>query len=42
MTILLFRHAELGSASIPATSVRLDKWTLKQVQGDGFVETPHA
>jgi hypothetical protein len=30
-----FRHAELVSASIPETSARVDKWTLKQVQGDG-------
>src|SRR4051795_4713703 len=29
------RHAELVSASIPATSHRVAKWTLKQVQGDG-------
>jgi hypothetical protein len=28
------RHAELVSASIPETSLRTDKWTLKQVQGD--------
>jgi hypothetical protein len=28
------RHAELVSASIPETSLRADKWTLKQVQGD--------
>jgi acyl-homoserine-lactone acylase len=29
------RHAELGSASIPATPARVEKWTPKQVQGDG-------
>jgi len=29
------RHAELVSASIPETSLRVDTWTLKQVQGDG-------
>ncbi len=29
------RHAELVSASIPVTSERVKKWTLKQVQGDG-------
>ena len=28
------RHAELVSASIPATPERVEKWTLKQVQGD--------
>jgi hypothetical protein len=32
--ILLNRHAELVSASIPETSARAEKWTLKQVQGD--------
>jgi acyl-homoserine-lactone acylase len=32
------RHAELVSASIPANSPRMKKWTLKQVQGDDFVE----
>jgi hypothetical protein len=34
--ISLTRHAELVSASIvpPALSVRAEKWTLKQVQGD--------
>jgi hypothetical protein len=30
----LNRHAELVSASIPETSARAEKWTLKQVQGD--------
>ena len=29
-----FRHAELVSASIPAASAGVEKWTLKQVQGD--------
>jgi hypothetical protein len=31
------RHAELVSASIaqPEPTVREEKWTLKQVQGDG-------
>ena len=28
------RHAELVSASISETSLRVQKWTLKQVQGD--------
>jgi hypothetical protein len=34
----IHRHAELVSASIrqPAMSVLLEKWTLKQVQGDGM------
>jgi hypothetical protein len=32
----LIRHAELVSASIaqPGVTVRAEKWTLKQVQGD--------
>lgn len=30
----LNRHAELVSASIPKTSSRVGRWTLKQVQGD--------
>ncbi|MES2136515.1 MAG: hypothetical protein V4502_05585 [Pseudomonadota bacterium] len=34
--IPLNRHAELVSASIPETSKRVEKWTLKQVQGDVF------
>jgi hypothetical protein len=34
--IVHFRHAELVSASIPNTSVRMEKWTLKQVQDDVF------
>ncbi|MFL6757731.1 MAG: hypothetical protein ACJ8EG_09185 [Sphingomicrobium sp.] len=34
--IFLHRHAELVSASIPETSERMETWTLKQVQGDGF------
>jgi hypothetical protein len=29
------RHAELVSASIVETAERMEKWTLKQVQGDG-------
>ena len=33
------RHAELVSASIPETSVRTEKWTLKQVQGDALAES---
>jgi hypothetical protein len=32
--ITLTRHAELVSASIPETSTRVEKWTLKQVQDD--------
>jgi len=32
--IVHFRHAELVSASIPETSEGVEKWTLKQVQGD--------
>ena len=32
----LNRHAERVSASIPETSQRMENWTLKQVQGDGF------
>ena len=28
------RHAELVSASITPTALRVEKWTLKQVQGD--------
>ena len=34
------RHAELVSASIyqQRPSVRVARWTLKQVQGDGFRE----
>ena len=37
MTIPI-RHAELDSASTPpsAMSVPSEKWTLKQVQGDGI------
>ncbi len=31
-----FRHAELVSASILATAVPVEEWTLKQVQGDGL------
>jgi hypothetical protein len=30
-----WRHAELVSASILETAVQVEKWTLKQVQGDG-------
>jgi len=33
--MITFRHAELVSASILETSPRAEKWTLKQVQGDG-------
>jgi hypothetical protein len=33
--ITLNRHAELVSASIPETAPQVEKWTLKQVQGDG-------
>jgi hypothetical protein len=35
------RHAELVSASIvqPHPWVEEEKWTLKQVQGDGGLET---
>ena len=29
------RHAERVSASILETSLGMEKWTLKQVQGDG-------
>jgi hypothetical protein len=32
--ITLFRHAELVAASIPETSLRVERWTPKQVQGD--------
>jgi hypothetical protein len=28
-------HAELVSASILETALQVEKWTLKQVQGDG-------
>ncbi len=28
-------HAELDSASILGTALQVEKWTLKQVQGDG-------
>ena len=34
-----FRHAELVSASIVETAVPVEKWTLKQVQGDGIVHS---
>jgi hypothetical protein len=34
--IFFNRHAELVSASIAETSMRMEAWTLKQVQGDGF------
>jgi hypothetical protein len=38
--LTLYRHAELGSASIVPHNPKLsaDKWTLKQVQGDGVGE----
>ena len=36
------RHAELVSASIPETSLGMQKWTLKQVQGDGFAAAVEA
>ena len=38
----VFRHAELVSASIPETSARMEKWTLKQVQGDGLTAAVEA
>jgi hypothetical protein len=34
-TCATFRHAELVSASIPDAVAWTEKWTLKQVQGDG-------
>jgi hypothetical protein len=36
ISLMPIRHAELVSASIVQQSLSLlDKWTLKQVQGDG-------
>jgi hypothetical protein len=37
---IFYRHPELVSGSIvqPARPERAEKWTLKQVQGDGKVE----
>ena len=38
---LPLRHAELVSASILPIRLKClaDRWTLKQVQGDGFVQS---
>ena len=38
----LNRHAELVSASIPETAEWVEKWTLKQVQGDDLPFTVEA